>query len=86
MLLADSIDGDSAEHLLADDSPPDASYLSDAIEPLPTDPTPEVEVSALGPVEVHGVDAINRRRTLEHVTYLGLHPGRVSAERLKTAI
>ncbi len=40
----------------------------------------------LGPVEVQGVPPINRRRTTELITYLALHPGGVSAERLKTAI
>lgn len=86
VLLADAIAGDSDERLLADDSPADTIYLSDAVESVSTDPTPEVEVRVLGPVEVHGVDVINRRRTVELITYLALHPGGVSADRLKTAI
>lgn len=86
VLLSDAITGDSDERLLADDSPADTIYMPDAVESVPTDPTPEVEVRVLGPVEVHGVDVINRRRTVELITYLALHPGGVSADRLKTAI
>ena len=40
----------------------------------------------LGPVEVHGAPPINRRRTVELIAYLALHPKGVTASQLKTAI
>lgn len=84
-LLADAMTGDSDQRLLPDGEASESIYLPAADVPA-TSGTPEVEVRVLGPVEVHGVDPINRRRTVELVAYLALHPGGVSAGRLKTAI
>lgn len=85
-LLADAMTGDSDERLLTDSGPAGTIYLPDPAEPTATEAPSEVEVRVLGPVEVHGVDPINRRRTVELIAYLALHPGGVSAGRLKTAI
>ncbi len=87
-LLADATTGDSDERLLVHDEPVETIYLPDdgtaSADEAPVEV--EVEVQVLGPVTVHGVDAINRRRTVELIAYLVLHPGGVSAGRLKTAI
>ena len=85
-LLADALTGDSNERLLVDDGPAETIYLPDVPEPATADDGPVIEVRVLGPVEVHGVDPINRRRTVELIAYLALHPGGVSPGRLKTAI
>ena len=47
---------------------------------------PEVEIRVLGPVQVHGVPPINRRRTVELIAHLALHPNGVTGSQLKTAI
>lgn len=87
-LLADATTGDSDERLLVHDEPVETIYLpvdgTASADEAPVEV--EVEVQVLGPVTVHGVDAINRRRTIELIAYLVLHPGGVSAGRLKTAI
>lgn len=87
-LFADATTGDSDERLLRHDSGDEPIYLPD---PAPAAPAAahgnaEIEVRVLGPVEVHGAELINRRRITELVAYLALHPGGVSAGRLKTAV
>lgn len=84
-LFADAMTGDSDERLLTDHETAGSIHLPAHAE-APASGPPEVEVRVLGPVDVHGVEPINRRRTVELVTYLALHPGGVSAGRLKTAI
>lgn len=50
------------------------------------DPPFEIEVRVLGPVEIHGVDPIERRRAEELVAYLALHPKGASDDRIKTVL
>ena len=91
VLLADATLGDAESALLgqAHDlaAPEGPIYLPesrtsgvDAVE------EPEVEIRVLGPVQVHGVPPINRRRTVELIAHLALHPNGVTGSQLKTAI
>ena len=50
------------------------------------DPPFEIEVRVLGPVEIHGVDPIERRRAEELIAYLALHPKGASDDRIKTVL
>lgn len=90
-LLSDAAVGDTERGLLADTDPqvsgtkPDM-YLPPDVEPAPPAPDVDIEVRVLGPVEVHGAPPINRRRTVELIAYLALHPKGVTASQLKTAI
>lgn len=90
-LLSDAAVGDTEHGLLADTDPqvsgakPDV-YMPPEVEPAPPAPDVDIEVRVLGPVEVHGAPPINRRRTVELIAYLALHPKGVTASQLKTAI
>lgn len=90
-LLSDAVIGDTECGLLVEitDSEPDLApeiYIPPAIEPASHSAEADVEIRVLGQVEVHGVPPINRRRTVEVITYLALHPHGVTAGHLKTAI
>lgn len=50
------------------------------------DPAFEIEVRVLGPVEIDGVNPIERRRAEELVAYLALHPKGASDDRIKTVL
>ncbi len=90
-LLSDAGVGDAVPGLL-DDSDAAATdqnqtvYVASDIEPALSDPEVDIEVRVLGPVEVRGASPINRRRTVELITYLAMHPKGVTASQLKTAI
>jgi hypothetical protein len=90
-LLSDAAVGDSEHELLTDTDPQVSGtepevYLPTVVGPTPPAPDVDVEVRVLGPVEVHGAPPINRRRTVELIAYLALHPKGVTASQLKTAI
>lgn len=90
-LLADAAVGDAESALLgqADDSdaPDEPIHLPEfGAADIDTAEDPEVEVRVLGPVQVHGVPPINRRRTVELIAHLALHPNGVTGSQLKTAI
>lgn len=85
-LLADATTGDSSAPPNGENSEPDPVYVPDTADRVAEEAGPDVEVRVLGRVDIHGVPPINRRRTVEVIVYLALHPGGVSPERLKTAI
>jgi len=90
-LLADATTGDAESALLGhiDDStaPDEPIYLPELRSAdLEVEEEPEVEVRVLGPVEIHGVPPLNRRRTVELIAHLALHPNGVTSSQLKTAI
>ena len=90
LLLADAALGDAESALLgqADDlaAPDEPIYLPESGTSDVVAVEPEVEIRVLGPVEVHGVPPINRRRTVELIAHLALHPNGVTGSQLKTAI
>jgi DNA-binding SARP family transcriptional activator len=85
-LLTDATTDDSRTPPKGEDREPCPVYIPDPAHALTEESDADVEVRVLGPVNLHGVSAINRRRTVEVIVYLALHPGGVSPERLKTAI
>ncbi len=87
-LLSDAAVGD-ADEAIFDVEPTTAAtsvYVAPEAERQEEVSEFDVEVRVLGPVDIQGVAPINRRRTLELVAYLALHPGGVTASQLKTAI
>lgn len=51
------------------------------------DPTYDIEVRVLGPVEIHGIPSpLQRRRAEELIAYLALHPKGASDDRIKTVL
>jgi hypothetical protein len=90
-LLADAAVGDAESALLgqADDpaAPDEPIHLPEfGAADVDAAEEPEVEIRVLGPVQVHGVPPINRRRTVELIAHLALHPNGVTGSQLKTAI
>lgn len=86
-LLSDAAVGD-ADEAIFDAKPPITTsvYVAPPVEQPHGISDFDLEVRVLGPVDIQGVAPINRRRTLELVAYLALHPGGVTASQLKTVI
>lgn len=90
-LLADAAVGDAEEKLLPAEEAEVASVYLPA-GPAAGPPTGasgaefDVQVLVLGPVEIVGAGAINRRRAVEVVVFLALHRGGVTNDQIRAAV
>lgn len=90
---ASAVDELLSDAVVGEDEPIEAVTVAEHDEPPATphapfsDPPFEVEVRVLGPVEVAGVETpLDRRKSVELVAYIALHPKGVTDERLKTIL
>lgn len=86
-LLSDAAVGDADEAIFDETPPPtDSVYVQPSAGQPHVHADFDVEVRVLGSVDIQGVAPINRRRTLELIAFLALHPCGVTGSQLKTAI
>lgn len=90
---ASAVDELLSDAIVGEDEPSDAVADAARDEPPATprapysDPSFEIEVRVLGPVEVAGLETpLDRRKSIELTAYIALHPKGVTDERLKTIL